>query len=108
MNATREIPPSIATAIAEGKLDPITMEAFNHFSSQEEPKLTHSNGTVMSETSVESTEESCFTIFSSHETRVETVTGKFIILMQSSNNLVMFLYLVMKNLHKSIHGEDGS
>ncbi|KAJ9676858.1 hypothetical protein PVL29_022054 [Vitis rotundifolia] len=74
-----EIPPSIATAIAEGNLDPVTMEAFDHFSSHEshlEPTVTQtSNEIVKPEATAESTEESCFTIFSSHETREERVTA---------------------------------
>lgn len=32
---TREVPSTVATAIAEDKLDPCTMEAFDHFSSDE-------------------------------------------------------------------------
>ncbi|WKA08033.1 hypothetical protein VitviT2T_025795 [Vitis vinifera] len=74
-----EIPPSIATAIAEGNLDPVTMEAFDHFSSHEsqpEPTVTQtSNEIVKPEATAQSTEESCFTIFSSHETREERVTA---------------------------------
>lgn len=35
LTITREMPSSIATAIAEGKLDPCTMEAFDHFPSAE-------------------------------------------------------------------------
>lgn len=31
----RDMPPSIAVSIAEGRLNPITMEAFNYFSSEE-------------------------------------------------------------------------
>lgn len=85
MDATREIPPSIATAIAEGNLDPVTMEAFDHFSSHEsqaEPTVTQtSNEIVKPEATAQSTEESCFTIFSSHETREERVTGKSVNLM---------------------------
>ena len=99
MNATREIPPSMAIAIAEGKLDPITMEAFDHFPSHEshlELTVTQASKEIgKPEVTAESADESCFTIFSSHETREESVTGK-------SHNLP-FSFI----LHKSIHREHG-
>lgn len=34
-NFIRELPPSVATAIAEGKLNPMNMEAFDYFPSSE-------------------------------------------------------------------------
>ncbi|XP_077220543.1 5'-3' exonuclease family protein isoform X2 [Tasmannia lanceolata] len=74
----QEIPPAVAAAIAEGHMDPITMEAFDHF-----PKAKCHFDPVSTETfdrlpiakpQVISMQHSCFTIFSAHETRVENIT----------------------------------
>lgn len=71
-----EIPPSIASAIAEGKLNPITMEAYNHFLKFEgnlASLIGHHNYDKASrvEAIVDSTQESCFTVLSSHLTKEE-------------------------------------
>lgn len=87
IDATREILPSIAIAIAEGNLDPITMEAFDYFPSQEshlELTVTQTSKEIAKpEVTSESTEKSCFMMFSSHETREES-TCKFVSLIRSS------------------------
>lgn len=68
-----EMPSSIAVSIAEGHLDPISMEAFDHFpssGSHSDPVVIQSSGQLPSlEAPVVSTQESCFTVFSSHKSR---------------------------------------
>lgn len=82
MNGIREMPPSVATAIAEGNLDPISMEAFDHFKSSgchPDPIVIQTSCQLSrSEAAVVSTQESCFTVFSSHKTREHVIAGKFI------------------------------
>jgi exonuclease-1 len=64
------MPPSIATAIAEGNLDPISMEAFDHFPSSRchpDPVVVQTSDQLPSPQAVAvSTQESCFAVFSSH------------------------------------------
>ncbi|KAL6178211.1 hypothetical protein ACLB2K_049730 [Fragaria x ananassa] len=75
-----EIPSSIAIAIAEGKLDPISMEAFDHFPSS---SSSHRSGPIESqithhfqrcETNIVSPQVSSFVAFSSHKTRKQDST----------------------------------
>ncbi|XP_043695087.1 exonuclease 1 [Telopea speciosissima] len=71
-----DIPSSVATAIAEGHLDPITMEAFDNLQNAEsflDPIATQASDQVLRAEIqvVVSTQESCFSLFSSCET-----TGK--------------------------------
>ncbi|KAM1938305.1 hypothetical protein FF1_015921 [Malus domestica] len=64
-----EISSSVATAIAEGKLDPINMEAFDHFpASRHHPdpiKNQNSDQTQRTATAIVSAEVSCFVSFPS-------------------------------------------
>ncbi|KAL4362113.1 hypothetical protein GQ457_04G012020 [Hibiscus cannabinus] len=64
-----EIPPSVAAAIAEGKLDPTTMEAFHC------NKLEPANFQTSVETADNSRQASCFMVFSSHKTREKKKIG---------------------------------
>ncbi|XP_039031401.1 exonuclease 1-like [Hibiscus syriacus] len=64
-----EIPPLVAAAIAEGKLDPTTMEAFH--CNQPEPD----NVQTSVETANNSRQASCFTVVSSHKTREKKKIG---------------------------------
>lgn len=74
-----EVPPSIATAIAEGNLDPISMEAFDRFpSSKCHPgpvKIQTSGQVPRVEAPVVSARESCFVVFS-QKSRENDNTGK--------------------------------
>lgn len=59
------MPPSIAVSIAEGRLNPVTMEAFNYFSSEEcNQDLIIKNNEILSRTEKAevSEEESCFMV----------------------------------------------
>ncbi|XP_050258721.1 exonuclease 1 isoform X1 [Quercus robur] len=75
-----EMPPSVATAIAEGNLDPISMEAFDHFVSSgchPDPIVIQTSCQLSRpEAAVVSTQESCFTVFSSHKTREHDIAEK--------------------------------
>ncbi|GMI75435.1 hypothetical protein like AT1G18090 [Hibiscus trionum] len=64
-----EIPPSVAAAIAEGKLDPTTMQAFDC------DKLEPTNFQTSVETADNTRQASCFTVFSSHKTREKKKIG---------------------------------
>ncbi|KAJ0048454.1 hypothetical protein Pint_17004 [Pistacia integerrima] len=71
-----EIPPSVASAIAEGHLDPVNMEAFNC-----SPNSEYHHGHAAIQTSKklqkpEITTETGFMVFSSQKT-TEEITGKF-------------------------------
>lgn len=74
------MPTSIASAIAEGNLDPISMEAFDHFPSSgrhSDSLVIQSSGQLESlEAAAVSTQESCITISSSHKTSKTDVSGK--------------------------------
>ncbi|KAJ4973711.1 hypothetical protein NE237_006885 [Protea cynaroides] len=67
-----DIPSSVATAIAEGRLDPITMEAFDNLEKAESclgPVVTQASDQVArAEAQVVSTQESCFSLFSRETT----------------------------------------
>ncbi|KAF7123064.1 hypothetical protein RHSIM_Rhsim12G0139800 [Rhododendron simsii] len=83
LNKIRDIPPSIAAAIAKGNLDPTTMEAFDHFPSSR-PHMNPSSkiqtfGTLSrQEATAVSKAESCFSIISSHKTGKEKSKGKLL------------------------------
>ncbi|KAJ4713497.1 exonuclease 1 [Melia azedarach] len=66
-----EIPPSVATAIAEGRLDPVSMEAFNCFPTSGEHQSSivkrTSSRLHKPEISMESKEEAGFMVFASHK-----------------------------------------
>ncbi|XP_034216747.1 exonuclease 1 [Prunus dulcis] len=74
-----EMPPSVATAIAEGNLDPINMKAFDHFPASrhhQEPIKSQNIGQIQRpETAVVAAEDSCFVSFSSHKSRRKDSTG---------------------------------
>ena len=80
-NGIREIPPSVAAAIAEGNLDPATMEAFDPMPTSGKhlkPTEFQTSGMLqLLETADISRQESCFMVFSSHKTREKNKTGKF-------------------------------
>ena len=80
MNYIREIPPSVATAIAEGRLDPVSMEAFNCFPSsgyhQDPVAIQTSNRPLKPEITIVSREETGFIVFSC-KTAEKEITGKF-------------------------------
>lgn len=76
-----EIPPSVAIAIAEGNVDPISMEAFDRYSSsrrlQDPPVKIQTSGRLPRvEALEESARESCFAAFSNQKGRETDVTGK--------------------------------
>ncbi|XP_038893925.1 exonuclease 1 isoform X2 [Benincasa hispida] len=62
-----DMPPSIAVSIAEGRLNPITMEAFNYFSSEECHQdliqIKNNERLPRTEAAEVSGKESCFTVF---------------------------------------------
>ncbi|KAK6123068.1 hypothetical protein DH2020_043187 [Rehmannia glutinosa] len=74
-----DIPSSLAIAIAEGNLDPCTMEAFNHYpecGDQYRLSLPHSvNGLMRQEETTESMQEGCFAIVSCHKTSKKRIQG---------------------------------
>ncbi|XP_020419893.1 exonuclease 1 isoform X2 [Prunus persica] len=74
-----EMPPSVATAIAEGNLDPINMKAFDHFPASrhhQEPIKSQNIGQIQRpETAVVAAEDSCFVSFPSHKSRRKDSTG---------------------------------
>ncbi|CAL2262379.1 unnamed protein product [Prunus armeniaca] len=74
-----EMPPSVATAIAEGNLDPINMKAFDHFPASrhhQEPIKSQNIGQIQRpETALVSAEDSCFVSFPSHKSRGKDSTG---------------------------------
>ncbi|PON62149.1 XPG/Rad2 endonuclease [Parasponia andersonii] len=77
-----EVPPSIATAIAEGNLDPVSMEAFDHFPSSKcrpAPIRIHASGQLPRvEVPVVSARESCFVAYSqkAREKKQNTVANE--------------------------------
>ncbi|GAV69156.1 XPG_N domain-containing protein/XPG_I domain-containing protein [Cephalotus follicularis] len=74
-----EIPSSIATAIAEGNLDPINMEAFDRvpsFKSEPDPVVMQTSDRFLkSETAVASVEKSGFLVISSKKIREKELQG---------------------------------
>ncbi|PSR84696.1 Exonuclease [Actinidia chinensis var. chinensis] len=71
-----EMPPSMAAAIAKGDLDPSTMEAFDHCPSSTtylkfSMKFQTCDQLPRQEATAISTEETCFSIISSHKARKE-------------------------------------
>ncbi|XP_020251806.1 exonuclease 1 isoform X1 [Asparagus officinalis] len=70
-----DLPPSIAAAIAEGHLNPITMEAFNHYPKLETcysvEKVPGFDQGKSDESQTTCTQESCVTIFSAHQSSNE-------------------------------------
>ncbi|XP_021292273.1 exonuclease 1 [Herrania umbratica] len=74
-----EISPSVAIAIAEGNLDPTTMEAFDSMptpGNHPVPTEFQASGKLqLLETADISRQESCFLVFSSHKTRERNKTG---------------------------------
>lgn len=81
MKHIREIPPSVATAIAEGRLDPVSMEAFNCFPTSGEHQSSifkrTSSRLHKPEISMESKEEAGFMVFASHKAIEKESIGKF-------------------------------
>ena len=75
-----EIPPSVAIAIAEGNVDPISMEAFDHALSarcrQDPIRIQTSGRPPRVEAPVVSARESCFVAFSNQKARETDSTGK--------------------------------
>ncbi|KAL3818629.1 hypothetical protein ACJIZ3_004534 [Penstemon smallii] len=75
-----DLSPSLAIAIAEGNLDPSTMEAFDHFP---QPKYQNHLSSFPDSTALffkqdkttESTKEGCFTIVSRHRTAKKRIRG---------------------------------
>ncbi|KAI3454840.1 hypothetical protein Pfo_011503 [Paulownia fortunei] len=74
-----DLSPSLAIAIAEGNLDPCTMEAFDQFPQpghQYHLSFPHSaNILLRQEETTESTQEGCFTIGSCHKTTKKRIRG---------------------------------
>ncbi|KAK0586409.1 hypothetical protein LWI29_006464 [Acer saccharum] len=75
----QEIPPSVATAIAEGRLDPVSMEAFNCFPRsgyhQDPVAVQTSSRPQKPEITIVSGEETGFIVFSSRKTTENEITG---------------------------------
>lgn len=76
----RDLSPSIAVAIAEGNLDPCTMEAFNHFpQSGYKHSLSFTDSASQLSTQEEATgsmQEGCFTVVSCHKTVKKRIRGQ--------------------------------
>ncbi|XP_047956760.1 exonuclease 1 isoform X1 [Salvia hispanica] len=74
-----DLSPSIAVAIAEGNLDPCTMEAFNHFpQSGYKHSLSFTDSASQLSTQEEATgsmQEGCFTVVSCHKTVKKRIRG---------------------------------
>ncbi|XP_040998489.1 exonuclease 1 [Juglans microcarpa x Juglans regia] len=103
-----EMPTSIANAIAEGYLDPISMEAFDHFPSSgchPDSLVIQSSGQLESlEAAAVSTQESCITISSSHKTSKTDVSEKQRSVSNSSKYLKEAAALEKLILPSDIHG----
>lgn len=74
-NVFSEIPPSVATAIAAGKLDPTNMKAFDHTATPTTVDL--SQHWQKKATSL-STQKNCFRVFSSSESRTSDNACEFL------------------------------
>lgn len=76
----REVPPSIASAIAEGHIDPITMEAFDYFPATkfhaDTIKTNASDHLPQPKVQMVLKQQSCFTIFAAQKSEHEKITGK--------------------------------
>ncbi|KAG6672967.1 hypothetical protein I3843_16G087300 [Carya illinoinensis] len=103
-----EMPTSIASAIAEGNLDPISMEAFDHFPSSgrhSDSLVIQSSGQLESlEAAAVSTQESCITISSSHKTSKTDVSEKQMSVSNSSKYLKEAAALEKLIMPSEIHG----
>ncbi|GMN46284.1 hypothetical protein TIFTF001_015476 [Ficus carica] len=84
-----EIPPSVAIAIAEGNVDPISMEAFDHAPSarcrQDPIRIQTSGRPPRVEAPVVSARESCFVAFSNQKARETDSTGKLFNKLQTNS-----------------------
>ncbi|KAL0441970.1 UNVERIFIED_CONTAM: hypothetical protein Sradi_0135900 [Sesamum radiatum] len=67
-----DLSPSLVIAIAEGNLDPCTMQAFDYFP---QPGHDSANRLLRQEEPTESTEEGCFTTLSFHKTHRKRIRG---------------------------------
>lgn len=76
----RDLSPSIAVAIAEGNLDPCTMEAFDHFPQPGyKQKLSFPDSASQLSTQGEATgpmQEGCFTVVSCHKIVKKRIRGQ--------------------------------
>lgn len=73
----RDIPPSMAISIAEGKLNPCTMKAFP--SADASCTTTFQNDKLLrDDMKTVASQESCFTVVSSHKSIRKRITGKFL------------------------------
>ncbi|KAL8042484.1 hypothetical protein ABFX02_09G054200 [Erythranthe guttata] len=70
-----DLSPSIAIAIAEGNLDPCTMEAFDQFLQPGHVSFHRERFSREEKTSTESTQEGSFTIVSRHKTSKKRIRG---------------------------------
>ncbi|XXG74235.1 hypothetical protein AAC387_Pa07g3009 [Persea americana] len=73
-----EVPPSIASAIAEGRIDPITMEAFDYFPATkfhvDTVKTDAPDHPPRPKVQMVLKQQSCFTIFAAQKTEHEKIT----------------------------------
>lgn len=90
------MPPSVATAIAEGHLDPVTMEAFDCFLSpgyQKDHVATQpSRRPKKSEITLVSKADTGFIVFSSRKTSEKVISGKYFIYI-----LILYFSLTARN-----------
>ncbi|XP_057804937.1 exonuclease 1-like [Salvia miltiorrhiza] len=101
-----DLSPSIAVAIAEGNLDPCTMEAFNHFP---QPGYKHNlsfpdSASQLStqEEATGSMQEGCFTVVSCHKTVKKRIRGNMPLdAMKSSSEGKQMPMVREEVLHKS-------
>ncbi|XP_022884887.1 exonuclease 1 isoform X2 [Olea europaea var. sylvestris] len=73
-----DLPPSLATAIAEGNIDPSTMEAFDHipqFRNHHPTILGSPNRHLRQDATALSPQESCFTVISCHKISKQRIKG---------------------------------
>ncbi|KAK2648014.1 hypothetical protein Ddye_015503 [Dipteronia dyeriana] len=92
-----EIPPSVATAIAEGHLDPISMEAFNCFPNsgyhQDPVAIKTCSRLQRPEITIVSGEETGFIVFSSRKTSEKEITVTDTLMKQDTvSNEKKYLY----------------
>ncbi|GAB4860991.1 hypothetical protein Ancab_036151 [Ancistrocladus abbreviatus] len=77
-----DIPPSVAAAIAEGKLDPTTMEAYDHCSpcSISPPnRVVIQSSEKIDEADSVTTIKSCFTVYSSRKTKEQNISNSVMV-----------------------------
>ncbi|KAF4373590.1 hypothetical protein F8388_025284 [Cannabis sativa] len=105
-----ELPPSIATAIAEGKMDPISMEAFDRIPSSKSHtapiRIQTSGQPPRVEAPMVSARESCFVTFSKKAKQVDNTGNHFYLkLYQHACILTFFCLFILTENHNKVLNE---